>query len=138
MKYFKVPLFDKDVSDFFYNTVKQTVDFREQNNIERNDFMQMLIKLKNTKGKIDDDNISQITLNQLAAQAFVFFVAGFETSASTMGFCLYELACNQDIQSRLKMEVKEVLDKNGGVLTYEAIKEMTYMDQVVNGKLPLI
>lgn len=43
----------KDLSDFFLGLVRETIDFREKNNVKRNDFMQLLIQLKN-KGYIDD------------------------------------------------------------------------------------
>lgn len=40
-------------TEFFINAVKETMDFRKANNVERNDFMQLLIELKE-KGKILD------------------------------------------------------------------------------------
>jgi len=73
-------------------------------------------------------------MNSLAAQAFVFFVAGFETSSTTMTFCLYELSVNPDIQERLQAEIDSVLQKHDGKVSYEAIQEMNYLDKVVSGK----
>jgi cytochrome P450 family 6 len=73
-------------------------------------------------------------MNSLAAQAFIFFLAGFETSSATMTFCLYELSLHQDIQDRLRQEIDFVLQKHEGKLTYEAIQEMEYLDKVVSGK----
>lgn len=60
----------EDVSDFFLKTIKETVDYRAENNIERNDVMDLLIKIKNKEGN------EAITFEELAAQCFIFFAAG--------------------------------------------------------------
>lgn len=59
-----------DVSDFFLTTIRETVDYRLKNDIQRNDVMDLLLKIKDEKGG------GKLTLNELAAQCFVFFVAG--------------------------------------------------------------
>lgn len=128
-------------SEFFMNIVRRTVSYREKNNIYRKDFMHLLLQLKNN-GDLTEDvhNLrtekykNSITLNELAAQAFVFFIAGFETSSTTMTFCLYELALNQNIQDKLRKEINEVLEKFDGKITYDALTQMSYMDNVINGK----
>ena len=68
---------DKDVSDFFMNSIAETVDFREKNNVVRPDFMNLLLQIKN-KGNINEsgENEGTITLNEMAAQCFLFFIAG--------------------------------------------------------------
>ncbi|KAI4456047.1 cytochrome p450 [Holotrichia oblita] len=63
------------------------------------------------------------------------FVAGFDTSAATLTFCLLELACNYDIQDKLREEIFDVLYEYNGEITYEALHEMKYMDQVINETL---
>lgn len=70
----------------------------------------------------------------MAAQAFVFLAAGFETAASTTSFVLYELARHPEVQQRLRREVDETAEKHGGQITFQSLQEMTYMEQVVNGK----
>ena len=79
-------------------------------------------------------NFEGISMDSLAAQAFLFFAAGFETSSTTMTFCLYELSLHQDIQDRLREEIDVVLRKHDGKLTYEGIQQMEYLDKVVSGK----
>jgi cytochrome P450 family 6 len=66
--------------------------------------------------------------------SFLFFIAGFETSSTTMTFCLYQLAINPNIQEVLRNEIDTVLEKHDGNISYEAIHEMTYLDKVVAGK----
>lgn len=72
-----------------------------------------------------------LSFEQIAAQALVFFLAGFDTSSTTMSFCLYELALNPDVQERLRVEVLAVLKRNNQKLTYDSVQEMPYLDQVV-------
>jgi cytochrome P450 family 6 len=48
------------------------------------------------------------------AEAFVFLFAGYETSASTMSFALYELALHPEIQHSLRAEILQVLSEQDG------------------------
>ncbi|CAD7079496.1 unnamed protein product [Hermetia illucens] len=132
-----VKLLQKDVSDFFLSTVRKTIDYREKNNVKRNDFMNFLIQMKNGQS-IDDESSNQmrkLTIEEIAAQAFLFFAAGFETSSTTMAYSLYELALNPEIQEKARQEVKDVLAKHEGKLTYESVQEMTYIDQIISEAL---
>nr|CAD7450083.1 unnamed protein product [Timema bartmani] len=154
LKLVRHPLVSKDVNDFFLGMVKETLSYREKNKVVRNDFLQLLIQLKN-KGKVDEDLVSskddshltnvdavtssnegedeplEMTDTLLAAQCFVFFLAGFDTSSTTISCCLHELAVNPDIQERLRKEVDKVLIRHGGKITYEALQDLKYMDSVV-------
>lgn len=69
----------------------------------------------------------------LTAQAFVFFLAGFEPSSITIAHVLYEMALNPDIQDKLRKEIKEISVKTNGKFKYEDLKEVKYMDKVVKG-----
>lgn len=66
-------------------------------------------------------------------KVFVFFLAGFETSSTVMTFALHELALNEKIQTKARDEIKNVLDKHEGHFTYEAMLEMNYITQILNG-----
>ncbi|XP_019875569.2 probable cytochrome P450 6a23 [Aethina tumida] len=138
-----VRLTDRETESFFMNVVKKNVEYREKNNVYRKDFMHLLLQLKN-RGKVaDDEHLTSdgtvaegaITFNELAAQAFVFFVAGYETSSTTMTFALYEIARDKELQNKMRQEIREVLKKNDGKLTYEAVKDMELMSRVVEETL---
>ncbi|XP_032586068.1 probable cytochrome P450 6a14 [Drosophila mojavensis] len=126
-----------DVANFFMTAVRSTVDHRIKNGIKRNDFLDQLIELRaeNEEAARQGKGIDLshgLTIEQMAAQAFVFFIAGFETSSSTMAFCLYELALQQDIQRRLREEIETVLKQTAdGELTYEAVSQMSYLEKVL-------
>jgi len=50
----KLDTIDPKVSKYFRNMVEDTVNYRESNNVTRNDFMQLLIHIKN-KVNVDDE-----------------------------------------------------------------------------------
>ncbi|XP_073846685.1 probable cytochrome P450 6a21 [Musca autumnalis] len=120
-----------DVHNFFMRIVRETVAYREENNIKRNDFLSILIDLKNGEGKADGVSLS---LEEMAAQAFVFFLGGFETSSSTMGFALYELALNQDVQNKMREEINEAFNDDGSI-SYETLHGLPYLGQVISETL---
>lgn len=121
------------IQDFFLKLVVDTVEYREKNKIERNDFLSMLIQLKNN-GKLDGDEreIGKISFTDLAAQCFVFFLAGFETSSTAVSYALYELSINQELQDKTRNEIEKVLAQHDGEATYDAIMNMEYCGQVIN------
>lgn len=142
LKLSRIEMFPKDMEIFFLNIIQNTINHRESNNIFRRDFMHLLLQLKNI-GKLTDDqkvlndkneSAEHMTLNQIAAQCLVFFGAGTETSSSTMTYALLELSEHQDIQDKLRQEIRDVFQKHGGKLTYDAVVEMEYLDKVVSGK----
>ncbi|KAG8287216.1 hypothetical protein J6590_043586 [Homalodisca vitripennis] len=67
----------------------------------------------------------------IAAQSFVFLTGGSEATANAIAFILYELAVNPHVQTKLQQEVDSVLGKYEGKLTYQSLKEMTYLDQII-------
>lgn len=113
------------------------MEYRAQNNIKRNDFLDMLIQL-NTKGTIDGEVSSEsrkFTVDEVIAQAFIFYFAGFETSSTALSFTIGELADHTDIQERARAEVLEKIEETNGEITYESLHEMKYLSQVVNGEI---
>lgn len=66
------------------------------------------------------------------AQFVQFFMAGFETTGSTISFTLYELSLNIPVQDKLREEIQRVIKAHDGI-TYEAIQEMKYLDMTIKG-----
>lgn len=140
-KLLKMRFADKEIGEFMLESFQQNLEYREKNNVTRKDFFQLLMQLRNT-GKVkegDDwstkatDDVKSLTLDEMTAQAFLFFAGGFESSSTTMSFCMYELAKHPDIQQRAYDEIVRVLEKYDGQLTYDAISEMKFTSLCIDG-----
>ena len=70
----------------------------------------------------------------MVANSLVFLLAGFETTATTISYMLYELSQNIDIQEKVYNEVVSTLKKHNGEINWDSLKEMTYLEQVMLGK----
>lgn len=143
LKWTGLKISDRDVEEFFLNLTKQTLEMREKNNIVRKDFFQLLVQLRNTGTvQLDDEwqtviannNSKTLSFNELAAEVFLFYVAGFETSSQTMNFCLFEIARNPDIQRKVQEEIELVLAQHDGQLTYDATNELKYLESCIDGE----
>nr|XP_022913704.1 cytochrome P450 6k1-like [Onthophagus taurus] len=126
----KIKFIPPNVSEYLKQIFWSTINLREKTQQKRNDVIDIILKLKQ-QGDIDgvkfDGDIA-------VAQAIQFFLAGFETTSSTMAFTLYELCLNKSIQTKLRSEIKSVLKKHDEI-TYEAIQSMKYLDKVVSETL---
>ncbi|XP_061394791.1 cytochrome P450 6a8-like [Musca vetustissima] len=114
------------VEDFFRDVVCEGFKARERKHIIRNDFVDILIDLKKS-GELN------LSYDQIAAQLFIFFTAGFETSSTSMSYALFELAKYPTIQNKLRQDILEIMERHNNQLTYEALMDMTH-----NKKLNLL
>ncbi|XP_063242831.1 cytochrome P450 6a8-like [Bacillus rossius redtenbacheri] len=117
------------VTGFFRRLVAEAAAPRRSGAVRRADFLQLLVQLEGAAGA------PGLTDDEIMAQVFIFFLAGFETSSTAITFCLYELALNGDVQDRLRSEVEATLGAHGGRLTHEAVQSMEYLDMVVSETL---
>lgn len=62
----------------------------------------------------------------------------FETSSTTLIFCLHLLAHHQDIQDQARESIRQVLDKNDGEWSYDAVMELNYIEQILEETLVII
>lgn len=149
MRALKISLLGREVSDFFRNIVKTTMTTRERDGIIRPDMIHLLMEAK--KGRLmqekhDNDagfataqetkvinaKKTLLTDDDITAQALLFFMAGYDTSATLMCFLSHELAVNVDVQKKLQSEIDQNF-KNG--IDYEALSKMKYLDMVVSEAL---
>lgn len=63
----------------------------------------------------------------------VFLLGGFTATSSMIGFTLFELAKNLDIQEKLRQEIDKFTKNSHGNTTFESIKSMLYLGKVMSG-----
>lgn len=127
---------NQEVEDFFMEVTREAIRHREENENKRTDFMQLLINLQHEERKsLQKDTELVFSDYIVAAQVFVFFVAGFETISTTLATCLYELALNPEVAKKIHDEIERVLEARGGKLDYDALKQMRYMECVIEETL---
>lgn len=100
----------------------------------------MLMKLKNEDGINENDpkasQYSRLTMNEVVAQAFVFFIAAFESTSATMALCLYEVTKNQELQRQLQSEIAQVIKRYGDkALSYDMLVDLKFLDCCINETL---
>nr|XP_019557470.2 probable cytochrome P450 9f2 [Aedes albopictus] len=148
---------DAEAGKYFTEMILENMKQRKLHGIVRNDMIHMLMEvrkgaLKHEKGEQDTKDAGFATVeesqvgksthsriwkdNELVAQCFIFFLAGFDTLSTGLTFLTYELALNPEIQQRLYDEVMETESNlDGKPLTYEVLQQMQYMDMVISESL---
>lgn len=124
-----IQLFDSRVNEFFTKIIKDTIRTRDEKGITRPDLIQLMMESRNSK---TGPNLS---INDMASQAFSFFFGGFETISSLLCFIAHEVAANFEIQTKLQNEIDEMFEKFNGDVTYEAVNKLQYLDAVINESL---
>ncbi|NP_001166013.1 cytochrome P450 9AH6 [Nasonia vitripennis] len=129
---FGMRIVSKKVTDFFVNAIATTMSVREEQGIFRPDMLQLMME---ARSKMDKEAAERFDLLEMTAQAFLFFLAGFDASSNQFCIIAHELAANPDIQSRLQAEVDDLMQKCDNKPTYDALNHMPYMDAVISESL---
>lgn len=110
-----------EFAHWFVDLFDIAVKLRKQNNIKRDDYLNFLLDLKDRKNT---------SAELLYAQAFTFFLDGFETSSYMLGNALNLLAQNKECQRKLRNEITDY--KN---ISHDDLCQLPYLDGVLNGEL---
>jgi cytochrome P450 family 9 len=142
--------FRKSIHDFFEKNILDEMKRRREEKISRPDVIQMLVQakegqLKHEKGdeveEISVESTSKIKKNNwtdedLVAQAFIFFIGGFETTTTVLQGLAFELAKNMDVQEKLIEEIDEMNEMlDGKLISVEQLNQMKYLEMVINEAL---
>ncbi|CAG2172756.1 unnamed protein product [Oppiella nova] len=141
--------------DFFVNFAKSLIQKRKENHEKRNDFLQLLMDAERPEGDIREasdaneahhvnegrdemtanaESIAgvlekKLTEDEILGICLLFFIAGYETTSSTLSFC-----------DRLYEETKEAFNEKGE-MDYEVLSRLPFLDALLSETLrnyPLI
>ncbi|XP_073400144.1 thromboxane-A synthase [Dendrobates tinctorius] len=141
------------INDFFRKVMKDMMEQRDQQPAgeRRRDFLQLLLDARTTAADISVEHFDIVNQADLAApvkeeprkkttktlsedeilgQAFIFLIAGYETTSSLLAFTTYLLATHPESQERLLREVDE-FSENHDDADYNTVHDLPYMDLVI-------
>ena len=115
--------------DYLSMTVKQVINERRKSMAAgipcRKDILQQMIEA-GENDKLSDDEI--------VSQAFVFLIAGYETTANTIAFACYLIATHPDVQQKLHDEIDSKCP-NANSADYDALNNLPYLEMVISETL---
>ncbi|XP_076332607.1 cytochrome P450 3A9-like isoform X2 [Tachypleus tridentatus] len=161
-RFFGIRFISKEIIDFFKNVSNQIIEYRQEQKEKRNDFLQLMLNALQSTQEVQDDpdevtNLMDseygykdennefmlkpskrkiMTRDDILANSILFFLAGYDTTASALTYCAYCLALNQECQEKLIQEIDHVWEEHGGI-NYEQIGKMVYLDCVLSETLRL-
>ncbi|XP_022058060.2 thromboxane-A synthase [Acanthochromis polyacanthus] len=77
-----------------------------------------------------------MTEDEIVGQAFVFLLAGYETSSNTLAFTCYLLALHPECQCKVQEEVDDFFTRYDSP-DYTNVQELKYLDMVISEALRL-
>ncbi|XP_060734071.1 thromboxane-A synthase isoform X2 [Tachysurus vachellii] len=144
-----------EMNKFFTSCIQKLIKQRDElpPSQRRRDFLQMMLDVRSSKECVSLDHFDVVnqadeevvldgkteschklkrmmTEDEIIGQAFLFLVAGYETSSNTLSFICYLLAIHQDCQKKVHREVDNFFSRHGSV-DYTNIQELKYLDMVV-------
>ncbi|CAH2232877.1 jg288 [Pararge aegeria aegeria] len=143
-------LLKKHQTQVAYDICKQfpgVFESREGKPSTTNDFVDLIltwkknkvitgVSLSNEKTGAKKELTMDVDDDLLISQCVAIFGAGFETTATTLSFLLYEMAKNQDAQTKLIEEVDSYFEKNE-TIEYECVNELPYIAACIDETLRL-
>ncbi|XP_063010089.1 thromboxane-A synthase isoform X3 [Melospiza melodia melodia] len=152
----------KELNEFFIQTIKNAIVHRHQQDAaqRRRDFLQWMLDAGDSAmaagcsavlspsaaprqdeaplaGTAPSEKAQKmLTEDEIAGQAFLFLIAGYETTTSTLSFATYLLATNPECQEKVLQEVDEFSAKHM-VPDCQNVQELPYLDMVIAETLRL-
>nr|KAG5709743.1 hypothetical protein BaRGS_027768 [Batillaria attramentaria] len=131
--------FQPETISFLLHNIGHMVEERRREKQDRRpvDFLQLLINAESSEVAASSGNVSKkrLTKDEIIAQVFIFFIAGYETTATTLQYLAYSLAVHPDVQKRVFEEIQQQLGDEKP--SYENVGKLKYLEQTIYETLRL-
>lgn len=133
-----------------YDITKKMVQVRKSNKIKSKDFLQLLIDAKrvqsttvmdlemsseeriNNNSPLPNDTTDEKLLEtEIISNALLFLLAAYETTSVTLQFVIHNLVNNQDIQEKLRSELKQAINHNSGEVNFKTVSKVALLKNVI-------
>ncbi|XP_077559258.1 cytochrome P450 3A14-like isoform X2 [Haemaphysalis longicornis] len=124
----------------------KVVEMRRKNpSLRRPDILQNLIDATTASDKKCQSSSAEgsskgrsLSNEEVFMTANSLFIAGFDTTATTLTYVTFCIAKHLDVQTKLRQEIREILTENQADLDYDTtMKKLPYLKQVVKESLRL-
>ncbi|XP_076348292.1 cytochrome P450 3A24-like [Tachypleus tridentatus] len=146
--------------------VTKVIESRRRNpELQRSDLLQMMLDARMAEEDIENVTVKHLTAGEdeptndvsndeketlkkgkkqmkfitdveIKANCISFLLAGYETTSSALGFTTHILVNRQDVQEKIREEINDVIGQDG-VLDYNTVNKLRYLDQVFSESLRL-
>jgi cytochrome P450 len=159
---FKLRLFDGGAEeDFLVNIMKQSIEQRRKkgDSSKRSDFVDLLVQaVKVSKDELDDTVVVQDQFDKdakisstfkgeylssmsedekevlIISQTMILFLAGFDTTSSTLAVVMHFLATNPESQDKLYQEIRNAVEDHDGQedkMDYNSLNGLQYTENII-------
>ncbi|KAK6038560.1 hypothetical protein COOONC_23934 [Cooperia oncophora] len=130
-----------------YKTIDERIEARARNTAagivspEPTDFIDLFLDARaeqefDNKAEFSKTGVQvskHLTREEITAQCFVFLLAGFDTTATSLAFVTYLLAKHPSVQKILQEEIDQHCNRES--ISYETMASLRYLDVVIKESL---
>ena len=106
---------------------KEVLNLRRRGLSGRRDLVQLMLEAE----EVTDNEVRQMTDEEIIGQCLVFFAAGSDTTGATLAFTAYYLAHHPDVQEKLLREIDDAVRSRGDESTYKFVQSLEYLERVI-------
>ncbi|PVD38379.1 hypothetical protein C0Q70_00993 [Pomacea canaliculata] len=138
LHFLKRKFFMEETVQFFLQSIYRMMEERKQDQLNQRkpDFLQLLLNAEATEDfPLTTGSEKRLTKEEIAGQAFIFFVAGYETTSTALQYLFYNLAKFPELQERIVDEIENIVGDR--TPTYDDVGKLKLLEQTIYETLRL-